>query len=341
MSDIVVPGEEFGEERSSAPIAAIVVPESGAAVPRRPAPGLWGAIGWTLLLLFVLNGLSIALVIALSVVQVDLEEAMFVLLPASSLATTCFAILVTSLIFEGHVGRVLGWRWPSPWQVAASVLLVAPLGAIVQEISAWASEVLPSFNSEFYESFAKGSWVLVLISGCLLPGIGEEIFFRGFLGRGLVARWGLWWGTIWTSLLFAAIHLDPTQMTGVFFIGVALQLVFLASKSLLIPMLVHALNNALSFGVVKAGVFSEVDYLPREIVGCALVALVPLAVVLWQSRSRWVLPDGTPWSPGYLTAESPRPELAARVENGRPTWIWLGVLLVSQAIFWTVAVRAA
>jgi hypothetical protein len=174
-----------------------------------------------------------------------------------------------------------------------------------------------------------------------LPGIGEEILYRGFLGRGLVERWGLWWGTMWTAMLFAAIHLDPTQMCGIFFIGVALQLVFLASKSLLIPMLVHALNNALSFGVVKTGVFSEVDFLPREIVGCALLALVPLAVVLWQCRSQWVLPDGSLWTPGYVTAESPRPELGARVDSGRPAWIWLGVLLVSQAIFWTVAVRAA
>jgi membrane protease YdiL (CAAX protease family) len=336
MSDVVLPSDDFSDRE----VVSAVLANSATARPL-PRPGLWGALGWTLLLLFVLNGLTISLLFALTIVQVDLGDAMLVLLPASSLATTCFAILVTSLIFEGHVGRVLGWRLPTLWQVAASVLLVAPLGAVVQDISAWASEVLPSFNAEFYESFAEGPWVLILLFGCVLPGVGEEILYRGFLGRGLVARWGLWWGTMWTSLLFAAIHLDPTQMTGVFFIGVALQLAFLASKSLLIPMLVHALNNALSFGLVKAGVFSEVDYLPREIVLCALLALVPLAVVLWQSRSRWVLPDGSPWTLGYVTAESPAPELAAHVESGRPTWVWLCVLLISQAIFWTVAVRAA
>lgn len=308
---------------------------------RLPGPGIWAAWGWTLLLVVALNGVGIVLTLALVVAGAELDDAMLVLLPVSSLTVVLWSVALTVGLFGRRVGRVLGWRAPTAWQVVLTVLLVAPLGTVVQEISAWAGEVLPSFNAEYYEAFAEGPWALVLVAGCLLPGIGEEIFFRGFLGRGLVARGGLWWGMLWTSLLFAAIHLDPTQAVGILFIGIALQLVFLSAKSLLVPILLHALNNALSFGLTKAGLFSQVDHLPPPLVATGLLALLPLALLLWQTRSQWILPDGSRWTPGYLTAEMPPAELGGQVESGQPALGWLGLLVFSQVIFWTVAVRVA
>jgi membrane protease YdiL (CAAX protease family) len=339
MSDIGATGEVgvTGESAGELPLDAIVVEPP----PRLPGPGIWAAIGWTLLLVVALNVLGIVLTIALMIVGADLEDAMLVLLPVSSVAVTLFAVTVAAAMFGRQMSRILAWRAPSNWQLVLTVLLVAPLGTAVQEIAAWAGEVLPSFNAEYYEAFAEGPWVLVLIAGCLLPGIGEEIFFRGFLGRGLLARWGLAWGILWTSLLFAAIHLDPTQAVGITFIGIALHLVYLTARSLLVPMLLHALNNALSFGLTKAGLFSELDHLPAPLVATGLMALLPLGVLLWQTRSRWVLPEGGDWTPGYLSAESPPPELGAQVLNGRPALGWLVLLVFSQVIFWTVAVRVA
>ena len=62
-------------------------------------------------------------------------------------------------------------------------------------------------------------WWLLLVAGCILPGFGEEIFFRGFLSRGLVGRHGVIGGTLIASLLFGLIHVDPVQASGAFLLG--------------------------------------------------------------------------------------------------------------------------
>src|SRR5262245_47410153 len=53
-------------------------------------------------------------------------------------------------------------------------------------------------------------WVGVLVVG-LAPGVSEELFCRGFLGRGLVGRYGPVTGVLLTSLCFGLLHVEPVQ----------------------------------------------------------------------------------------------------------------------------------
>lgn len=86
------------------------------------------------------------------------------------------------------------------------------------------------------------------LGGCLLPAVGEEVMFRGFLGRGLLARYGLAGGTL-LSAMFSLMHADPVQALAVLVLGITLQGVYIATRSLFAPMLLHGLNNALAFGL--------------------------------------------------------------------------------------------
>src|SRR5262249_26215498 len=93
-----------------------------------------------------------------------------------------------------------------------------------------------------------GQWPLaarVLIIG-LGPGIGEELWCRGFLGRGLLGRYGLYGGILFTSFFFGLIHLHPTQGLMAMMMGICLHYIYVTSRSLLLPMLLHFLNNSLS-----------------------------------------------------------------------------------------------
>ncbi len=318
------------------PFAAPVEPLARAvpAAPQGlPGPGFWGALGWTLLLVVALNGASIFVAVALLIAGIDQDHLIQVLMPVATLTTLGSAIALSVAWFGRHTARRLSLNLPKPRHVALALLLIAPLACVMQEVAAWASEILPTFNSELYLEFAKAPWSLVLIAGCLLPGVGEEIFFRGFVGRGLVARMGLAWGTAWCALLFAAIHLDPTQAVGILVIGVALQLVLSATCSLWIPILVHALNNTLSFSMVKLDLLTDMEHIPLPVVASAILVLVPLAVLFYRTRSRWILPDGEPWNPGYLTAEMPPPELDARLKSGQAPLPWLAALAIAYALF--------
>jgi hypothetical protein len=69
------------------------------------------------------------------------------------------------------------------------------------------------------------------------------------------------------------------------------------------------------------------------LLGAAVLAIVPILLLLFQSRTRWLLADGQVWSPGYVTGESPDPERGATAMAGKITiGQWLVVLLTSAVL---------
>src|SRR5205085_9678359 len=87
----------------------------------------------------------------------------------------------------------------------------------------------------------------------VLPALGEELIFRGLIGRGLLARWGVVAGVLWTSVLFGLVHLNPAQAIAVIPIGVILHFVYLTTGSFWAPVLLHFLNNAFAAVMLKYG----------------------------------------------------------------------------------------
>lgn len=88
-------------------------------------------------------------------------------------------------------------------------------------------------------------WMAVLIIA-VGPALGEELFCRGFLGRGLVARYGTVAGIGLTSLLFGVMHIIPAQAMYAGLLGILLHCLALSGRSLWLAILAHFLNNALS-----------------------------------------------------------------------------------------------
>ena len=84
-----------------------------------------------------------------------------------------------------------------------------------------------------------------LLMIAVLPGICEELLFRGFIIRGFEKR-GFWSAIIITAFLFAVLHLDPFRFLPVMMIGIWLGYLLLKTQSLYVPMLAHAANNSLA-----------------------------------------------------------------------------------------------
>jgi membrane protease YdiL (CAAX protease family) len=129
-----------------------------------------------------------------------------------------------------------------------------------------------------------GAWpwpfgVLVIGMG---PGIGEELWCRGFLGRGLVGRHGVVLGVLLTSFFFGLIHLDPYQGTAAMLIGLYLHFTYLVTRSLWVPMLLHFLNNSLAVVGSRIPALDALDADPAKApVHLFVAAAVLLAAVIW------------------------------------------------------------
>ncbi len=313
------------------PILASLVAEP---VHRLPGPGFWASVGWTLLLMGTQLGAAIFVVIPLTVFQVPKPILSGLLFLFGTMVILVSALALSALLFGWRTPRVLGLRVLRVDHALLVLLAVLPMAIIASEVGAWAAEVLPSLENEEYAELATWPYLFVVFVGCVLPAMGEEIFFRGFLGRGLLARYGIFYGALLSSLMFGLVHIDPPQAVGVMAMGVVLQGVFIATRSLFAPILLHGLNNALSFAIMKYDdSLDATPHSPWPVVLAAGLALATLGVLFYQMRLRWILPDGREWSPGYVTGESPPASLAAANRVGRPAIGWTAIALVVYLAF--------
>lgn len=125
-------------------------------------------------------------------------------------------------------------------------------------ISEFISSLIPTEGKIFgklYQSmsygllgnFEKYPWI-TFFSICILAPLLEEIFFRGFLLKGMLNNQVKpYKAIIISALLFGGIHFYPWQIVGGFFAGIVLGLSFYKTGSLLICTLLHFLNNFLGF----------------------------------------------------------------------------------------------
>lgn len=82
---------------------------------------------------------------------------------------------------------------------------------------------------------------------CILPGVCEEIFFRGFCQTSIAAHKGNTVAIIVTGAAFALFHGNPWHLHLYFILGCFLSLVYTVSGTLWVPIACHVFNNAWTF----------------------------------------------------------------------------------------------
>ena len=108
-----------------------------------------------------------------------------------------------------------------------------------------ALDLLESFKraGESYASLGLWTLPLALIAAPLF----EEFIFRGLIFGGLRRSFGIWPATLASAALFAIVH-PAFSIIPVFVLGACAALVYERSRSLLAPMIVHAVYNACVIG---------------------------------------------------------------------------------------------
>lgn len=89
-------------------------------------------------------------------------------------------------------------------------------------------------------------FINLLIIG-ILPGIGEELLFRGILQKELIGICKNNHFAIWvTAIIFSAFHFQITGFPAKMLIGLVLGYSYYYSVNLLVPMFLHTLNNSMA-----------------------------------------------------------------------------------------------
>ena len=122
------------------------------------------------------------------------------------------------------------------------IIVISELGNVLQRflpVPDWFMEMLTELG--LGQGFALGTFIVLVVVAPLT----EEPIFRGILLHGFARNYGTKWAVFGTAFLFGAIHMNPWQFLGAFFLGLAFAWWTLQTKSLLPALIGHALNNGM------------------------------------------------------------------------------------------------
>ena len=148
---------------------------------------------------------------------------------------------------------------------APNIFIVSILGAFLfLFISFLMSYILQtgmfeeSFNKaeEMFKFLTGGNVILGFLAIVVIGPLMEELLFRGLILYELDKHINTYIAIIIQAVLFGLVHLNFYQLTYTVLIGIILGLAYVWLKSIWAPIIIHVVNNGLSFALTT---FSNVD----------------------------------------------------------------------------------
>ncbi|MFV0446362.1 MAG: lysostaphin resistance A-like protein [Planctomycetaceae bacterium] len=218
-------------------------------------------------------------------------------------ATSLAALLVIVPLVRWRIGPAmrteLGLRSLSAPQAILILGAVAPLALVSDQIYRWGltlndslTRIVPelAWLTQFdvmqivRQQAESTTFPVLLVALALAPAISEELVFRGLIGRGLTARWGVRTGVLLTTLIFAASHGTPAHALATVPVGLGLHAVYRMTGSLWGSILMHAGNNALAVTLMKLSGQATQPVSPALLYAALGYLLVVLTLLAESSR---------------------------------------------------------
>ena len=129
-------------------------------------------------------------------------------------------------------------------------ILVTLLSQIINIIYPFPEQYLENFQNLYFLEGRTFLYSLFIIA--LLPGIVEEVMFRGYFIKAFREK-GIWNSIVISAILFAILHLDIFRFVPVAILGVWMGYLLVKSGSIFLPILAHTANNSLALFIARYG----------------------------------------------------------------------------------------
>lgn len=184
-------------------------------------------------------------------------QILFILLPA---------LIFSKLIYE-DVGKIIRLRIPDWTEIILFVVGIGILTPLLQSylyiqnyyIEVWAthSESINTLKSFFdslnelvdktYGNLLRASGIpellFVVLVVAVVPAVSEEVMFRGFIQKSFELKIKPFIAAFLTAVFFSLYHFNPYGLIPLAVLGFYFGFAAYTSKTLLIPVLLHFLNN--------------------------------------------------------------------------------------------------
>ena len=241
----------------------VLPPDETAPPPVTPVPSMtissdsgsaiWMALALTAIYVVLLIVLQSVLTVVLMVLKLP---------PPGAVATTVLMMgafgvtLGLTPLLTGLPIRELLPRRPGPLAAIPGAVLLALGGWIgALEIGILTERVMPMpewLAREFERLFQQSHPVASLVLLTVAPPIVEEALCRGLVLRAMLNRWSVTRSVVLSAVVFGGIHLNPWQFFYATWLGLLLGWVYVRTRSLGLCVVLHALNNFLSWVLMRA-----------------------------------------------------------------------------------------
>jgi hypothetical protein len=229
------------------------------------AAAFLGLIGGFILYQF-LGGLMTLLIFGFDLEAAPVNGLRFITIIGQILFIFLPALFFSKWIY-GDVSKIISLKLPQWRELLLFVLGIIILTPLLQSylyiqnyfIEQWAESsqfinsikfLLDSLNELIEKTFGNliradniAEMILVIITISIVPAICEEVMFRGYIQRSFGFRFKPHIAAILTAVFFALYHFNPYGLIPLAIIGFYLGFAAYSSQSLVIPIILHFLNN--------------------------------------------------------------------------------------------------
>ena len=182
----------------------------------------------------------------------------------------------------------------------AAFVLVGIIAALQEMVFPRSMDYLEIWEKVLQE-FHRVPLTITLLIVAALPGICEELLFRGFLLTGKRKKYSDTFSIILVGFLFGAFHLDPYRFFPVSLLGILFGYMVVKTGSIFTGMIAHSTNNAIAMlisyfvfhtsptnDLLPASPQSEELFTPQNVISLFPIATLAIIVLIVSLR---VLPS--------------------------------------------------
>ena len=150
--------------------------------------------------------------------------------------------------------KVLSLQMPKVLHILAALFVWIGGFSLMCMLAVFLTKIFPESTQSMADTMAEyvrqPFWVLVLVMA-VMPAVGEELMFRGFIFGTLKRRWRVLPAMLVTSAIFGIYHMSLSKFFTTALLGFMLVYVVEKTGSIFCSMLMHFCNNLVAVVVMK------------------------------------------------------------------------------------------
>ena len=253
-------------------------------------PNLKQAIG--LMLMYIVFTFAAAIpILVIALIWLPIEEAI-----ENGLVMMFLTAIPPIITVWYGLNRRGGWatlnigKVPSTPMVIWAMLMIIGASLFLDELLQYIVPYYDYWVNLLEETIGSGLWMIFPV--IVIAPIFEEILCRDIILGGLLKQYNPKKAIVISALIFGILHMNPLQFVSATVMGILLGYIYWRSGSLLLVIIIHAINNSIATAIYYLSEESTLVLIKDQPILNALIMVIAGALMAWLAYQQFNRQDG-------------------------------------------------